>query len=384
MKRHTRNVIMATSLGAGIALSSGRAQAFYQQTDLVSDIPGVAEFTDPNLVNPWGMSSSATSPIWVSDNGTGVATVYRGNGQAVQVGTPPAPFVTIPDGAPTGQVFNPNPSPTNFGGAHFIFASENGAIDAWSGPGTAAVSNKGATTLDVYKGLALGTSSSGNTLYAANFRTGKIDTFNSSFAPVTLSGNFTDPNVPAGYAPFGIQNIGGKLYVTYALQDAAKHDDVRGPGNGFVDVFDLDGNPAGPVPGSPRLIDYVPLTGVLNSPWGLAVAPAGFGNFGGDLLVGNFGDGTINAFDPSTGTFLGTLDDASGNPIVIPGLWGLLFGNGGNGGATDQLFFSAGIPGPGGNVEDNGLFGFLAIPEPSTFALLIPAMALLALRRRRA
>ncbi len=192
-----------------------------------------------------------------------------------------------------------------------------------------------------------------------------------------LAGTFTDPNLPSGYAPFGIQNIGGKLYVTYAVQDAAKHDDVAGAGNGIVDVFDTNGNFL------QRLVSNGS-SSPLNSPWGLALAPSNFGQFSGDLLVGNFGDGTINVFDPTTGAFLGTLDDPNGNPIVIEGLWGLLFGNGGNGGATDQLFFSAGIPGPD-HIEDHGLFGDITVPEPSTLAIMLASgLVLLGVRRRRA
>ena len=192
---------------------------------------------------------------------------------------------------------------------------------------------------------------------------------------MTLSGGFVDPTLPAGYAPFGIQNVGGNLIVSYAKQDVAGagHDDVAGAGNGFVDVYDSNGT----------FIKRLVSNGPLNSPWGIALAPSGFGQFSGDLLIGNFGDGTINAFDPVTGAFLGTLTDAAGNPIVIEGLWGLLFGNGGNGGAMNELFFTAGIPGPGA-IEDHGLFGFLTVPEPSSLAaLLLPGFALLALRRRR-
>ena len=368
MKRHTRSAIIAVSMGASAALFSGQARAFYQQTNLVSDLSGVAKFQDTDLVNPWGMSTGG-GPIWVSDNGTDLSTLYNAAGQKQGL------VVSIPSGAPDGQVFNPTPT-TDFLGAHFIFASENGGIDAWSS-GTAAVNRVGVSTSAVYKGIAIGTSSQGATLYAANFRAGTIDVFNNTFGKASLSGNFTDPNgIPPGYAPFNVQNIGGKLYVTYAVQDAAKHDDVAGAGNGIVDVFDTNGNflqrIAGNGVGSP-----------LNSPWGLALSPSNFGRFSNDLLVGNFGDGEIDAFDPTTGTFLGTLTDAQGNPIVIEGLWGLMFGGGtAASGSTNELFFAAGIPGPG-NVEDHGLFGTLTVPEPSTMALLASGVGLLAFRRRR-
>jgi uncharacterized protein (TIGR03118 family) len=372
MKRQSQIAILALSVGAGIAALSGPAKAFYQQTNLVSDLPGVAEVTDPNLVNPWGMSSSSTSPIWVSDNGSDQATLYNGAGQIQSL------VVNIPAGAPTGQVRNPTAG--NFGGAVFIFASENGGIDSWQPANlTTAAINVPVTASSVYKGLALGTSSSGATLYATNFRSGKVDVFNNNFGSASLSGTFTDPNLPTGYAPFGIQNVGGNLVVTYALQDAAKHDDVSGQGNGYVDLYDANGNLIR------RLVSGGTLTSPLNSPWGIALAPSNFGQFSGDLLIGNFGDGTINAFDPTTGAFLGTLDDASGKPIVIQGLWGLLFGNGGSGGATDELFFSAGIPSLGGtDIEAHGLFGALTVPEPSTMALFMSGVVLLALRRRRA
>ena len=346
----------------------------FAQTNLVSDIPGLAATTDPNLVNPWGVSFSPTSPFWVSDNGTGLATLYNGAGVKQPL------EVSIPDiggtSAPTGQVFNPDPG--NFGGSHFIFATEGGTIASWSGGTTAVltVDNSGAGA--VYKGLAIGTSGGNSYLYATDFHNGAINVFDRNFIKVALGGSFTDPSLPAGYAPFNIQNIGGQLYVTYAVQDAAKHDDVSGAGNGIVDVFDTNGN----------FIQRLISGSSLNSPWGMAIAPSGFGSFGGDLLVGNFGDGTINAFDPSTGSLLGQLDGSNGMPLINLGLWDLTFGNGGSGGNTSDLYFTAGIPGPD-NVEDHGLFGSIAptpapTPEPGTLTLIGSGLlGLIAYRRRR-
>lgn len=321
----------------------------FGQTNLVSDIPGLANFTDPDLVNPWGVSFSSGSPFWVSDNGTGLSTLY--NTQGVKQGL----VVSIlgpggtGSGTPTGQVFNPKSS--DFNGAHFIFATEDGTINAWSGGTTAAqpVDNfPGA----VYKGLALANNNGANFLYAANFRGGTVDVFDNHFNPV---GSFTDANLPMGYAPFNIQSFGGQLYVTFALQNAAKHDDVAGPGHGFIDVFNPDGS----------FVRRLVSMGALNSPWGLAVAPGDFGKFSNDLLVGNFGDGKINAFDPMTGAPIGTVDGTNGQPLVIDGLWAIIFGNGGNGGSKDVLYFTAGI-----NHEADGLFGAISTPEPGTLTLL--------------
>jgi uncharacterized protein (TIGR03118 family) len=206
----------------------------------------------------------------------------------------------------------------------------------------------------------MGNNGTSNFLYATNFNAGTINVFDNAFTPKTLSATFTDPTIPAGFAPFNIQNLGGNLYVTYAKQDAAKHDDVAGPGNGFVDVYDTNGNL------QKRLIS----NGPLNSPWGLALASTNFGAFSNDLLVGNFGDGTINAFDPVTGTFLGSLKDINNNPIVNQGLWGLRFGNSGIGFDPNTLYFTAGIPGDGA-IEDHGLFGSIrAVPEPASMLLL--------------
>ncbi|HJY91108.1 MAG TPA: TIGR03118 family protein [Candidatus Acidoferrum sp.] len=362
------SLVVATMLF--LCASAQRAQAdganSFTQTNLVSDIPGMAKTPDPNLVNPWGVSFSPTSPFWISDNGTGLATLYDGAGDIIPlvVAVPP------PGSAPTGQVFN---SSSSFNGDLFIFATEGGTITGWRGALGTTAETLSPGTGGVYKGLAIATTPNGTYLYATDFHNNSITVFPGTGAP-SLSGTFTDPNLPAGYAPFNIQTIGGKLYVTYAVQDAAKHDDVSGPGHGIVDVFDLQGN----------FLQRLISNGPLNSPWGMAIAPTGFGSFGNDLLVGNFGDGTINAFDPSTGNFLGQLDGANGMPLVNLGLWDLTFGNGGNGGSKSDLFFTAGIPGDG-MVEDHGLFGSIVpTPEPGTFALLGSGLlALIGTVRRR-
>jgi uncharacterized protein (TIGR03118 family) len=354
--------LAATAAAASPAVA-GAAQ--FRQVNLVSDIPGVAPLTDPDLLNAWGLAATPGtdqapgSPLWVSDNGSDKTTLFAGAaaGSVVQV-----LVVNITSGAPTGQVFNPDragffvhDAAGHSGSALFIFASENGAIDAWNpgvggtgiGPSTVTETpvNNGANA--VYKGLAIAQASDGNTyLYAANFRSGRVEVYDHSFQPVQLPGGlFTDPAIPAGYAPFGIQELAGKLYVTYAKQDAALHDDVAGQGHGFVDVFTNDG----------ALIRRLVSHGQLNSPWGLALAPAGFGGFGGALLVGNFGDGHINAYNPDTGTHLGQLRGAGGHPIVIDGLWGLRFGNG-NAAKTSELVFSAGP-----NGEADGLLGKIVV-----------------------
>jgi uncharacterized protein (TIGR03118 family) len=350
----------------------GQAQTGYLQTNLVSDVTGVAANTDPNLQNAWGIASSATSPFWVSDNGSGLSTLYNSSG------TPQALVVTVPaagsasGGTPTGVVFNGSSDFQISTGtaARFIFATEDGTISGWASGTQATVKVDNAPTSAVYKGLALGNNGTGNFLYAANFHSSAIDVFNGTYTATTLAGSFTDPNLPAGYAPFNIQNLGGTLYVTYALRDMSGHDDIAGPGNGFVDRFDLNGN----------FLNRLVSNGVLNSPWGLAIAPSGFGTFANDLLVGNFGDGRINVFDPATGVFLGTLKDPSGNSITIDGLWGLRVGNGGSGGDPNTVYFSAGP-----NDEANGLFGSLAfVPEPGTLALFaFGGASLIWLRRKK-
>jgi uncharacterized protein (TIGR03118 family) len=322
----------------------------YRQVNLVSDMPGVAAVTDPNLVNAWGMAASPTSPVWVSDNGTDVSTLYSGGAQGMPWGIVPL-VVNIPGGAPTGQVFNGTDafvvhSGSASGPALFLFASESGLITGWNpsvplpAPSTqaqVAVRTAGA----VYKGLALASGEHGDRLYAANFRAGKIDVFDSSFMPVHRRGAFVDRRIPDGYAPFNVQELDGHLYVTYAKQDAAKEDDVSGSGHGFVDVYSQGG----------RLLRRLVSRGPLDSPWGLVIAPHDFGRFGDDLLVGNFGDGKIHAFDPHSGEQLGTLRDRHQHAIAIDGLWGLRFGNG-VAGSIHTLLFTAGP-----DDEAHGLFG---------------------------
>jgi uncharacterized protein (TIGR03118 family) len=331
----------------------------YFQQNLISDLPGVADRIDPNLVNPWGIAYGPTTPFWIAAAGTGVSSVYDGNG--VQTRTPvaiPGPAGSKLAGAPTGVVFN---ATTDFAvapgqPARYIFATEDGTIAGWNS-GAAAVTKVDLSALGtVYKGLALGSSGGKNYLYAANFSAGRVDVFDANFVPVALAGTFTDPNLPASFAPFNVQNVGGKLYVTYALPDAARHDDVSGPGNGYVSVFDTSG----------QLLQRLVSQGPLNSPWGVVLAPAGFGGFGGALLVGNFGDGRINAFNPATGAWLGAVQDGSGKALSIDGLWGLAFGNGNKAGDTHILYFTAGIAGSGA-VEDHGLFGSI-VPIASVAA----------------
>ena len=326
-----------------------RAPTPYLQRNLVSDISGLADWTDPNLLNPWGIAFSATGPFWLSDNHSGLSTLYDSSGtpQTLVVSIPP-PTGGTPPAAPTGIVLN---NTTNFiaasnQAARFIFATEDGTISAWASGTNAVLKADNSAASAIYKGLALGKANGSNYLYAADFHNGKVDVFDGEFSPVTLAGGFVDPGIPAGFAPFNVQAIGTNLFVTYAKQDADKEDDVPGPGNGYVDIFDTSGN----------LVKRFASNGALDSPWGLALAPAGFGQFGGQLLIGNFGDGTINAFDPVSGVFLGQVKDFTGAPIAVPGLWALLFGNGGRGGDTNTLYFTAGIA-AGGAIEDHGLFG---------------------------
>src|ERR1043166_725297 len=332
---------------------------FYLQHNYISDGFVPADHIDTNLVNAWGLVSGPTTPWWIADNGTGKTTLFNVGGNAI-VTEFTVPGAGGAQGNPTGVVFNGGsgfvvnngvgaPAP-----ARFIFASEDGTLSAFKGaPIVTVVPNAQAPAHDaIYKGLAIDSATAGQRLYATDFHNGKVDIFDSSFALITIPGAFTDPNIPAGFAPFGIQNIGGTIYVTYALQDEDQEDDVAGPGNGFVDAYDTFGN----------LIRRVASAGELNSPWGLALAPDGFGRFSGDLLVGNFGNGRIHAFDPNqltqTGEFegVGSLHSTAGRSIQIDGLWALQFGQGTTAtsanGLTTTLFFTAGP-----NDEHEGLFG---------------------------
>jgi len=350
-------------------------------TNLVSNGAVPAVTIDPNLVNPWGLAHSPTSPFWISDNGAGVSTLYNGAGAKVPLTvTVPPPGGSTGSSAPTGIVFNGNSgsfqvsSGGKTGTSAFIFSTEDGTISGWSPSvnGTQAIlaadeSNLGGGA--VYKGLAIASTSSGNFLYASDFRNGLVEQFDSNF---NLIRSFTDAGVAPGYAPFGAQVLDGHLFVTYALQDATRHDDVAGPGNGYVDIFNFDGTLF------QRLVSQ---GGEVNSPWGLDIAPAGFGDVAGKLLVGNFGDGTISVFDLLTGSFAGKLLGQDGNPIAIDGLWGLMNGNGGSGGDANKVYFTAGL-----NGEQDGLFGSLsAVPEPSSWALMLFGFGAVgwALRRKR-
>ena len=353
-----RRNFLALLAGSALAIcltGSAFAQK-YAQANLVSDIPGVAVVTDKNLVNPWGIANGPTSPFWINTNGTGLSELFAKDGTPIaqlrSVRIPPPRGSTGPS-APTGIVFNGTPDFVVSGNGTsvpsiFIFATEDGTISGWN-PQVAlrravlAVDNSGIGA--VYKGLAFAQTANGNFIYATNFFNGSVEMYDTNFQLVKT---FTDITLPPGYAPFGIQRIGSLLYVTFAKQNDEKHDDVSGPGHGFVDVFNFQG----------RMVKRFASGGVLNSPWGLAKAPANFGKFSGDILVGNFGNGHINAFDPTTGAFVGSLRDLQSKVISIDGLWTLIFGNGGSTGARNALFFTAGL-----DDESHGLFGVLkAIP----------------------
>ena len=344
-------------LTAALALASTSVLAHddhhsnvYLQTNLVSDLAGIAQLQDTNLVNPWGISFSATSPFWISDNGSGLSTLY-----ALTNDPSGAPHVAkqslqveIPgEGVPTGQVFDGNGS---FNGDIFIFAGEDGTISGWRGALGSAAELLASRTNAVYKGITLVTSCGSPRLLLANFREATVDVYDTN---MNLT-QFHDWKAPAGYAPFNVKSLGGLVVVTFAKQDAQKHDDVAGDGNGLIDIFN-------PVTG--RFHRFATGTdagghlNAINSPWGIAVAPESFGRHEDQLLVGNFGSGTIMTFG-ADGHFRGLLEDLNRQPIAIDGLWGLEFGNGGKAGVPDALYFTAGL-----NGEEDGLLGSI-VPVP--------------------
>ena len=370
--------IMAIAVSGVTAVRADNQRNAYVITNLVSDLPKTAAVQDPNLKNAWGVAfTPAASPFWIADNATGLATLYDGDGTTVPlVVTIPCPPAAgqgsscPPTAAPNGMVRNPTTNvstaflvPGTKLPASFIFGTEDGTISAWTGGLTPAdnavlaVNNSvtpNAKLGAVYKGLAVGVNVNGVFLFATNFRAGTVEVYAPApagsttgfYVPVTTDGGFTDPDIPDGYAPFGIQNINGDLFVTYAQQNAQRHDDVAGSGHGFVDVFDTDGH----------LLRRFASRGNLNSPWGVARASFAFGRFSGDILVGDFGDGRINVFD-SNGKFQGQLRDTNGAPIVIDGVWTVTLGGGAKS-SSDTLYFTAGP-----NRETDGLFGTIT-PAP--------------------
>jgi uncharacterized protein (TIGR03118 family) len=355
--RVTGVCVVAGALSVALVAPAGPVSASthstYRQHNLVSDVPGRAQVTDPNLVNAWGASYGATSPLWVSDNGTDVTTLYSGGIHGGPQTINPL-VVNIPGGAPTGQVFNPTTSFVVHGSdgssapALFLFVSESGQLTGWnpnvpppapSHDAQVAVPTPGA----VEKGLAIGGPADAPMLYAADFSAGTVDVYNGMFQRVITAGNFVDRRLPARYSPFNIAVLNNKVYVAFAVQNG--EDELDGSGLGRVDVFTLDG----------RLLRRLSDHRKLNAPWGLTIAPAGFGHFSGDLLVGNFGDGRIHAFNPTTLALRGVLRRGNNRPVSIDGLWALIPGNGVEGG-TDEVLFTAGP-----NDESHGLLGSLSL-----------------------
>jgi uncharacterized protein (TIGR03118 family) len=361
MEDNLKRTLSLFGLLIALAIPSGlRAQqAGYSQTNLVSNTAGVANTTDSQLLNPWGISFIAGSDFWIANNNSGTSTLYDNQGKkdtGLVVTIPGAtknPNGNCSPGCPTGTVANGNG--IYFGGGQFIFDTEDGIVANWTGASnTAAVAFDNSASGAVYKGLALVNSTF---LLAANFNSGKVDVLDRNFNPTSLSGSFTDPKLPAGFAPHGIHVINNQVYVAYAMQDGAKHDAQPGAGLGQVDIFDTNGN---------FVSTFVAVGGQLNAPWGVVAAPATFGTFPNAILISNFGDGTINAFD-TKGKFLGQLSDSSNHVLVNPGLWDIVFGGGGASGDPGTLYLTA-----GGGKQPNFPAGG---STTSVFASLVPAAA---------
>jgi uncharacterized protein (TIGR03118 family) len=338
--------------------------------NLVTDDKNVnsAPLEDGDLKNPWGVSYPSNGPFWVSDNGTGKSTLYNVDPKSNAV-SKAGLVVSIPGtGNVTGQAFNPT---AGFSGNTFLFVSEDGTVSGWRGAlGSTAEVVQGAAPANIYKGAALATVGSFTYLYAANFGTGNIDVVRGSPGAPALPGRFVDLGIPVDYAPFNVANLNGTVYVSYAQKDPlGGPDEVSGAGHGYVDAFRPDGT----------LIGRIASQGVLNSPWGMAIAPSSFGALAGDLLVGNFGDGTINVFDPNTKSFVETLTKRDGSLVQIDGLWALVVGNDAVAGSSQKIYFTAGP-----NDETNGLFGVITVPEPRAFVVLgLGLVALMFAVRRR-
>src|SRR6202050_282159 len=362
-----KKAFLLVGLLTALTIPSGLSaqQVGYSQTNLVSNVTAIATTTDPQLLNPWGISALPGQDFWIADNNSGVSTLYDQNGNkdsGLIVTIPVAsnnPNGNCSPGCPTGTVANASGS--YFSGGSFIFDTEDGLVVYWNGSSnTAIIGRDNSASGAVYKGLAL----LGTNLLAANFNSGKVDVYDSNYSLTSLGGAFPDPNPPAGFAPHGIHVIGNQVYVAYAMQDTPKHDAVPGAGAGQVDIFDTNGN----------FVSAFVAAGAnnnLNAPWGVVQAPASFGTFGGDILVGNFGDGTISAFD-TTGQFIGQLTHSSGNALLNPGLWDMVFGGGGgannNPGALGTLYITAGGSASQPNFPTGG-------SATAVFASIVPVAA---------
>ena len=337
-----KTILLGLLALAGVTSIASAQQTGYSQTNLVANTTGVANHTDAQLSNPWGISFIPGQAFWIANNNGGTSTLYdaQGNKNPLVVGIPVASMNPCNPGCPTGTVANAQAG--YFGNGTFLFDTEDGIIASWTGQANAGIVVDNSPSGAVYKGLATLTNNEGTFLLAANFNSGKIDVFDRNFNPTHLTGNLTDPNLPANYAPHGVHVINNLILVAYAQQDAAKHDPVIGAGLGIVDAFDMEGN----------FTRTFASGGTLNAPWGAVMTPATFGTFSSDVLIGNFGDGTMNAYD-TRGNFIAQVKDSAGHVITNPGLWDMVFGQGGTGDPS-TLYFTA-----GGASQTSGLFATL-------------------------